>query len=211
RLHAASPPSICSLSLHDALPISIDALDVPRLPLADRWILSRLQATIRETTASFEQFRLDEGAKRCFEFAWKELADWYVEAVKPRLAAVTGAEASLRDKNTQSLREASAPVSAAVLAYCFDTVLRLLHPVVPFITEELWQKLPGRTADELLVVAAWPAPRAPLADVAADQQFPLVQETISSIRMLRAEYRVPPKARLAASVQPKSERVRRAL
>src|SRR5206468_2752222 len=175
------------------------------------WILSRLQATIRETTASFEQFRLDEGAKRCFEFAWKELADWYVEAVKPRLAAVTGAEASLRDKNTQSLREASAPVSAAVLAYCFDTVLRLLHPVVPFITEELWQKLPGRTADELLVVAAWPAPRAALADAAADQQFPLVQETISSIRMLRAEYRVPPKARLAASVQPKSERVRRAL
>src|SRR5207249_5273095 len=76
---------------------SIDALDVPRLPLADRWILSRLQATIRETTASFEQFRLDEGAKRCFEFAWKELADWYVEAVKPRLAAVTGAEASLRE------------------------------------------------------------------------------------------------------------------
>src|SRR5437762_5350160 len=157
---------------------SIDALDVPRLPLADRWILSRLQATIRETTASFEQFRLDEGAKRCFEFAWKELAGWYVSAVKPRLAAVTGAAASLRDKNTQSLREASAPVSAAVLAYCFDTVLRLLHPVVPFITEELWQKLPGRTADDLLVVAAWPAPRAALADAAADQQFPLVQETI---------------------------------
>src|SRR5213080_188217 len=192
---------------------SIDALDVPRLPLADRWILSRLQATIRETTASFEQFRLDEGAKRCFEFAWKELADWYVEAVKPRLAAVTGAEASLREKNTQSLREVSTPtpVSATVLSYCFDTVLRLLHPVVPFITEELWQKLPGRTADELLVAAAWPAPRAALADAAADQQFPLVRETISSIRMLRAEYRVPPKARLAASVQPKSERVRRAL
>jgi len=83
--------------------------------------------------------------------------------------------------------------------------------VVPFITEELWQKLPGRTADELLVVAAWPAPRAALVDAAADHQFPLVQETISSIRMLRAEYRVPPKARLEASVQPKSEPVRRAL
>src|SRR5216117_2128867 len=189
----------------------LDALDVPRLPLADRWILSRLQATIRETTASFEQFRLDEGAKRCFEFAWKELADWYVEAVKPRLAAVTGAEASLRDKNTQSLREASAPVSAAVLAYCFDTVLRLLHPVVPFITEELWQKLPGRRADELLVVAPWPEPQAALADPEADQQFPLVQETISSIRMLRAEYRVSPKVLLHASVRPKSERARQAL
>src|SRR2546428_771668 len=58
----------------------IDALEPQRLPLADRWILSRLQATIREATASFEQFRLDEGAKRCFDFAWKELADWYGEA-----------------------------------------------------------------------------------------------------------------------------------
>jgi valyl-tRNA synthetase len=102
-------------------------------------------------------------------------------------------------------------VSAAVLAYCFDTVLRLLHPVVPFITEELWQRLPGRRPDELLVVAAWPEPQTALADPEADQQFPLVQETISSIRMLRAEYRVPPKARLQASVRPKSDRARRAL
>jgi len=189
----------------------LTALDVKALPLADRWILSRAQATTRECTASFEQFRLDEGAKRCFDFVWKELADWYVEAVKPRLVADTGAGASPRDKNTQSLREAPAPVSAAVLAYCFDTVLRLLHPVVPFITEELWQRLPGRRPDELLVVAAWPEPQAALADPEADQQFPLVQETISSIRMLRAEYRVPPKARLQASVRPKSDRARRAL
>src|SRR5207249_7600843 len=122
---------------------SIDALDVPRLPLADRWILSRLQATIRDVTASFEQFRLDEGAKRCFEFVWRELADWYVEAVKPRLAA--GRDAG--------------PAAHAVLAYCFDTTLRLLHPVVPFISEELWQKLPGRAAGELLAVAPWPEPR----------------------------------------------------
>src|SRR6266581_2525693 len=192
---------------------ALETLDLKALPLADRWILSRAQATIRETTASFEQFRLDEGAKRCFEFAWKELADWYVEAVKPRLVADAGVETSLRDKNTQSLREVSTPasVSAAVLADCFDTVLRLLHPVVPFITEELWQKLPGRRPDELLVAAAWPQAQAGLADPEADQQFPLVQETISSIRMLRAEYRVPPKARLAASVQPKSEGARRAL
>jgi valyl-tRNA synthetase len=172
----------------------IAALDVPRLPLADRWILSRLQTTIREVTASFEQFRLDEGAKRCFEFVWKELADWYVEAVKPRLAARAASE--------------SAP---AVLAYCFDAALRLLHPVVPFITEELWQKLPGRTAEELLVLARWPEPRAELADAVADEQFPVVQETISSIRMLRAEYRVPAKAQLEAWVHPRSERVRQAL
>src|SRR5947209_5668474 len=167
----------------------LEALDQKHLQLADRWILSRAQGAIRDVTASLETFRLDDAAKRCFDFVWKELADWYVEAVKPRLSADTG----------------------AVLSYCFDTVLRLLHPVVPFITEELWQKLPGRRPDELLVVAAWPEPRAGLVDPAADQQFPLVQETISSIRMLRAEYRVPPKARLEASVRPKSEQARRAL
>ena len=74
----------------------LTALDVKALPLADRWILSRAQATTRECTASFEQFRLDEGAKRCFDFVWKELADWYVEAVKPRLVVDTGAGVSLR-------------------------------------------------------------------------------------------------------------------
>ena len=168
----------------------IESIDVKTLPLADRWILSRLQATVAEATRSLEQFRLDEAAKRCFEFAWKELADWYVEAVKPRL---------------------SAAAAQAVLAYCFDTVLRLLHPVVPFITEELWQKLPGRKPDELLIVAAWPPSHLELADAQADQEFPLVQEAISSIRMLRAEYRVPPKARLRASLWPRTERARQAL
>ena len=168
----------------------IESIDVKALPLADRWILSRLQATVAEATRSLEQFRLDEAAKRCFEFAWKELADWYVEAVKPRLAAAA---------------------AQAVLAYCFDTVLRLLHPVVPFITEELWQKLPGRKPDELLIVAAWPPSHLELADAQADQEFPLVQEAISSIRMLRAEYRVPPKARLRASLRPRTERARQAL
>src|SRR5438093_2289371 len=168
----------------------IESIDVKALPLADRWILSRLQATVAEATRSLEQFRLDEAAKRCFEFAWKELADWYVEAVKPRLAAAA---------------------AQAVLAYCFDTVLRLLHPVVPFITEELWQKLPGRKPDELPIVAAWPPSHLELADAQADPDVRLVQEAISSIRMLRAEYRVPPKARLRASLRPPTERARQAL
>src|SRR6266568_3325499 len=117
---------------------AIEAIDRRSLTLADRWILSRAQATVREATASLEQFRLDEAAKRCFEFVWNELADWYVEAVKPRLAD-------------------AAP--KAVLAYCFDLSLRLLHPVVPFITEELWQKLPDRKPAELLTAARWPVAR----------------------------------------------------
>src|SRR5207302_4744242 len=163
-------------------------LDVTALPLADRWILSRAQATIREATASFEQFRLDEGAKRCFDFVWKELADWYVEAVKPRLAADTG----------------------AVLTYCFDAVLRLLHPVVPFITEELWQKLPGRQPDDLLAIAPWPTVPPTFPKLADDGTFARVQEAISKIRAIRAEYRVAPKTRLAAIIKPRSEAIRAA-
>jgi valyl-tRNA synthetase len=157
----------------------IEAVDRRSLTLADRWILSRAQAVIREATASLEQFRLDEAAKRCFEFVWNELADWYVEAVKPRL-------------NDQAAQ--------AVLAYCFDLSLRLLHPVVPFITEELWQKLPGRKADELLAGSRWPAPRPELEDPRADQDFGRVKTAIEHIRSIRAEYRVTPKTKLKATI-----------
>jgi len=166
---------------------TLESVDRRSLTLADRWILSRAQAVIREATASLEQFRLDEAAKRCFEFAWNELADWYVEAVKPRF---DGPTAGRPDGQT----------ARAVLAYCFDTVLRLLHPVVPFITEELWQKLPVRTAGELLAVAQWPAVRRELEDPRADQEFGRVKTVIEHIRSIRAEYRVTPKTKLRATV-----------
>ena len=165
----------------------LEALDEKRQQPADRWILSRAQGAIRDVTASLETFRLDEAAKRCFDFVWKELADWYVEAVKPRLGDA-----------------ATAAVAQSVLAYCFDTVLRLLHPVVPFITEELWQKLPGRSGDELLAATTWPTVRDALTDPRAEARFALVQDAIAAIRTIRAEYRVSPKARLAATVTPKT-------
>ncbi len=158
---------------------AIDTVDRRSLTLADRWILSRAQATIREATHSLQDFRLDEAAKRCFAFVWNELADWYVEAVKPRL---------------------DDPAAKAVLAYCLDLSLRLLHPVVPFITEELWQKLPGRKANELLATAQWPAPRPELEDPRADQEFARVKTVIEQIRSIRAEYRVSPKTKLRATI-----------
>ena len=160
----------------------IEAVDRRLLTLADRWILSRTQAMIRDATTSLEQFRLDETAKRCYEFVWNELADWYVEAVKPRMAG-SGAE-----------------TPQAVLAYCLDAALRLLHPVVPFITEQLWQMLPGRKADELLAVASWPAIRGELEDPVADREFARVKTAIEQIRSIRAEYRVAPKIKLKATI-----------
>jgi valyl-tRNA synthetase len=165
----------------------IETVDRRSLTLADRWILSRAQAVIREATQSLADFRLDEAAKRCFEFAWNELADWYIEAVKPRL---DGGMDGRADEQTPQ----------AVLAYCFDTVLHLLHPVVPFITEELWQKLPGRKPDELLAGSPWPVVKPELEDPRADQEFGRVKIAIEHIRSIRAEYRVTPKTKLNATI-----------
>jgi valyl-tRNA synthetase len=173
----------------------LDDQDPRALTLADRWILSRAQHAVTEATAALEQFRLDEAARRCFEFAWGELADWYVETVKPRLAA----------------DDPSARAAQAVLAHCWDTALRLLHPVVPFITEELWQKLPGRRPGELLILAPWPAADAAWANPAADAQFGAVQQAITAIRNIRAEYRVPPRTRLAAAIRPAGRAARATL
>jgi valyl-tRNA synthetase len=167
-------------------------IDRSTLTLSDRWILARTQRAIAEATAALEQFRLDEATKRCFEFVWGELADWYVEAVKPRL---TGADPA-------------ASAAHAVLAHCFDAALRLLHPVVPFITETLWQRLPGRAPDELLTTAPWPHPAPAWADETAEREFRLLQETVSAVRNIRAEYRVPPKASVGLTITATTDAVR---
>ena len=161
----------------------IQEIDRREFTLADRWILSRTQAVIREVTAALEQFRLDEAAKRCYEFAWNELADWYVEAVKPRLGP-----------------DAASATPRSVLAYCFDTVLRLLHPVVPFITEQLWREVGRREPNEFLPIAAWPKPMTQFENPEADREFGRVKTAIEHIRSIRAEYRVTPKTKLSASI-----------
>src|SRR5256885_13733350 len=103
---------------------AIDAGDRRSPTLADRWILSSAQAVIRDATTSLEQFRLDEAAKRCYEFVWNELADWYVEAVKPRMAG------------------SGAATPQAVLAHRPDAAPRPLPPGVAFITAQHLQKRP---------------------------------------------------------------------
>src|SRR5881409_3793390 len=164
-----------------------DRFERRTLPLADRWILMRANDAVQAATGFLEQFRLDEAAKRCYEFVWGELADWYVEAVKPRLAG----------------EDAGAAAAQAVLAHCCDVALRLLHPVVPFITEELWQKLPGRKPDELLVTASWPTFHPELVDSDLDAAFLRVKQAVEKIRIIRAEYKVPPRTRLRASIKPR--------
>jgi valyl-tRNA synthetase len=106
---------------------------------------------------------------------WNELADWYVETAKGRL-------------NTPG---ADRDVARAVLVHCFDQALRLLHPIVPFVTEALWQKLPSRPSNALLATSAWPLAGGENR-VAGAREFDLVQEMILAIRQIRATYNVTP-------------------
>ena len=146
------------------------------LTLADRWIIARCNATVGEATDAYQRFRLNEAAGAIYHFIWSDLADWYIEQVKPRLYGdVPGGD-----------------VARAVLFQTFDVALRLLHPIMPFITEALWRRFPGRPASASISVAPWPRPD-PRAEAAEPlQAFGLVQELVSAIRVIRAEYGIQP-------------------
>jgi valyl-tRNA synthetase len=146
------------------------------LTLADRWIIARCDATVREATDAYEKFRLNEAAAAVYRFLWSDLADWYIEQIKPRLYGdVPGGD-----------------VARAVAAQTFDVALRLLHPVMPFVTEALWRRFPGRPEAASVSVAPWPRPDARAEDAAALAEFGLVQQVVGAIRGIRAEYGVQP-------------------
>ena len=169
-------------------PGPLDALDRARFELADRWILSRAQRAIADTTTAMERFRLNDAANAAYHFVWDELADWYLEQVKPRLyGARPGGD-----------------VARAVLAHVLGTALTLLHPVMPFITEELWAHLPAG-GNGMLAQRPWPLPDPVLEDEVAESEFALVQALVGAIRTIRAEYHVPPGATLRAVVAPATD------
>ena len=144
--------------------------------LADRWIIARCEATVREATEAYERFRLNEAAASVYRFIWSDLADWYIEQIKPRLYG----DAPGGD------------VARAVAAQTFDVALRLLHPVMPFVTETLWRRFPGRPEDASISIAPWPLPDRRAEDAAALREFGLIQEVVGAIRGIRAEYGVQP-------------------
>jgi valyl-tRNA synthetase len=146
------------------------------LTLADRWIIARCDATVVEATEAYERFRLNEAAGAIYRFIWSDLADWYIEQVKPRLYG----------------EQPGGDVARAVVTQTFDVALRLLHPVMPFITEALWRRFPGRSDSASISVAPWPRPDSRAHDPVALREFGLVQELIGAIRGIRAEYGIQP-------------------
>jgi valyl-tRNA synthetase len=182
------------MTLGDAERVPLDRV-ADALELPDRWILSRLSRAADETTQAMEKFRLNEAVLRAYEFFRGELADWYLELVKPRLRGEMGG--------------ASRDAARATLAEALDGAMRLLHPVMPFITETVWQRLP-RAAEgpESLMTARWPERAPEREDAAAEARFAELQAVIVAVRNIRAEYGVPPGSRVPLRVASASPELR---
>lgn len=145
------------------------------LTLADRWILSRYASTIENTTQALENFDLGEAGRLLYEFIWSEFCDWYIELTKPRLY----------NKEEVSARHTAQSVLLEVL----QGTLKLLHPYMPFLTEEIWHNLPSQ--NESIMMQAWPqVPE--YKDTAAERNMTLLMEVIKSVRNIRAEMKVAP-------------------
>jgi valyl-tRNA synthetase len=184
------------LAVDDSL--TSDPLTSDPLSLADRWIASRLNTTIAEATRLFEAYQFGEAGRQAYEFLWGDFADWYIEVAKGQLAG-GGPEAAH---------------TAGVLVSVLDQTLRLLHPFIPFVTEDIWQNLKaaaeaaqsvlGSASDrarpwpEALIVAPWP--QAESVDAEAEVAFLRVQDIVRAIRNARAEYNVPPGRRTGALI-----------
>jgi valyl-tRNA synthetase len=161
------------------------SLKEEELTLADRWIRSRLVGIVEELDDALENYKFYEAANKIYHFIWGEFCDWYIELVKP----------SLKQGNR---------TSEAVLVDVLDQILRLLHPFMPFITEEIWQHIPS--SEKSLVIAPFPRARKDLRDEEAEREMRFLQEAIVGIRTIRAENRIPPKKKVGLFVRVKDER-----
>ena len=171
--------------------------DMKSATLADRWILSRLRRANIEVVKALEKYRFFEAAQVLYHFFWHEFCDWYIELSKPVLYQL----------EEQEKRRATQQVLALVL----DRSLKLLHPFVPHITEEIWQRLPrGEGALKSIVVSAFPdfENRGDIDDPAAEEAMGLIQEATVAIRTIRSETNIPPGARIEVKMMAADEKLR---
>jgi len=157
--------------------------------LADRWIMSRLQATIHAVRRALGRYRFNEAASALYQFTWHELCDWYLEIAKVSLYQPASPAARARTQHT--------------LVTVLESTLRLLHPFMPFITEEIWQQLPHR--GESIMVAPYPRARAAHVDSRAEKEMQGVIDLVTAIRTIRGEMRIAPGVPLAVTVRAADE------
>jgi valyl-tRNA synthetase len=178
------------MNLGDAKPVDPDR---DRLDTADRWIVSRLARTIRETRQGLDSFRFNDAMHTLYAFVWGEFCDWYIEFAKPRLFKSNDPDAKA--------------VAAGTAVFMLDQILRLLHPVMPFITEEIWQALP-KPADgqPTLMQSPFPVFVETWLDPVAEAEIELIQETIGAVRTIRSEMNVPPEKKASLLIRGGADR-----
>ena len=165
--------------------LTIDKCELPeKLELEDKWILSKLNSVIPEITENMERYELGVAAQKVYDFIWDSYCDWYIELTKTRL---------------QGEDEDSKVRAQQVLCYVLTQILKLLHPFMPFITEEIWQALPHE--GDYLMLQQWPEHHANLDFPEEEKAMELIMDAIRAIRARRAEMNVPPskKAQLTVS------------
>ena len=156
--------------------LTIDKVELPeKLELEDKWILSKLNTLIREVTDNLESYELGVASAKIYDFIWDTYCDWYIELTKTRLSG--------EDETAKLAAE-------NVLCYVLLRILELLHPFMPFITEEIWQALPHE--GDFLIKAKWPEYREELHFKAEEDAMETVKDAIAAVRARRAEMNVPP-------------------
>src|SRR5690606_29231347 len=156
--------------------------------VADKWILTRLNETIQTVTGLAERYEFGEVGRALYNFIWDDFCDWYIEMAKLTLYGED---------------EAAKKTTRSVLAYVLDQTLRLLHPFMPFITEEIWQNLPHE--GESITVASWPKVREELSDEVAAKEMKLLVDMIRSVRNIRAEVQTPMSKKIKMMVKAHDE------
>ncbi|WP_370543803.1 valine--tRNA ligase [Geobacillus sp. 46C-IIa] len=162
--------------------------------VADHWILTRLNETIDTVTKLADKYEFGEVGRTLYNFIWDDLCDWYIEMAKLPLYGDD---------------EAAKKTTRSVLVYVLDNTMRLLHPFMPFITEEIWQNLPHD--GESITVASWPQVRPELSNEEAAEEMRMLVDIIRAVRNVRAEVNTPPSKPIALYIKTKDEQVRTAL
>ncbi|MGB8644608.1 MAG: valine--tRNA ligase [Anaerolineae bacterium] len=154
--------------------------NLDKLSLADHWIISRLHRTVNEVNQQLEDYRFNDAGQAIYHFLWDEYCDWYIEASKVTL---NGGDAEAKR------------ITRSTLRYVLDQALRLLHPMMPYVTEEIWQHLPHQGPS--LMLAQWPYSNAQLF-TEAEEAFATIMATVTAIRNARSEFKVEPARRIPA-------------
>lgn len=186
----------------------------PASALADRWIISRLNRTALELNKALERYEFHTAVSLLYHFFWDDFCDWYIELSKSEPPAVAGG-LTQDSENVQPSATAGGSDGSGVTLNVLETALRMLHPFMPYLTEELWQKLPGtsaemhhaayRQADKTIMLADFPRGDASLIDEAAEFEMSVVIDAIKKARNIRAEMNISPSVRFAVHLAANSD------